>query len=163
MLQWRRSLLWDFIAAFPFLQIGCAVMHSDTMFPKSHGGAGLVAPIEWAGDARDLQNARPFLFVMFCSMLRISKGMRLWKIEETMEELSMRSPGWATVFTLVRLLFSLFICAHYMGCLWFYVGISSESIDSGWISGEGGILPRDDSNFMYEWVCCMCKSLIRLR
>jgi hypothetical protein len=151
-------MIWDFMAAFPFLQIGCLVMYNDTMQPRSHGGAGEVAPPTWAVDARDLENARPFLFVMFCSMLRILKGMRLWKIAEVMEELSMRSPGWATVFTLVRLLFYLFFCAHYLGCIWFYIGIGSGSIKNGWIAGEGGILPRDESNFLYEWICCMCKS-----
>ena len=138
-----RSLLWDVLAAFPFTQIGCAVHHNDKNAPAL------------TGDARDIWQARPHQFVMFLQMLRSCKILRLWKLSESAEYVSMYSTAWSSIFSLLYLVFILFFSAHFLGCIWFYVGIGSNSIENGWISSEGGILPREEHNWFYEWICCM--------
>ena len=139
-----RSLLWDLVAATPFVQIACWMSKQDA-------DAGLVDTI---GDAYNFWEARPFRFVMFIRLQRVVKVLRLWRLAEFIDKVQLEHGAMSTAFTLGRLILFLFFAAHILGCIFFNVGLQSSSIEKGWLKSEGNILPRDPSNWFYEWVCC---------
>jgi len=139
-----RSLLWDLVAAAPLVQVACWMMKQDA-------DAGLVDTI---GDAYNFWEARPFRYVMFIRLQRVVKVLRLWRLAEFIEEVQLQHGAMSTAFTLGRLILFLFFAAHILGCIFFNVGLQSASIEKVWMNAEGNILPRDPSNWFYEWVCC---------
>lgn len=139
---WDRSLAWDLVATFPFLQVGCGVWSSRT------GGGALSTREElmWFDGA---------MFLMYCSMLRLFKVMRLWKLAETNEYVNKNSSILSNLLTVARLISILFFTAHYLSCVWFYISPKDDLSEQGWIYFEGGILPRAPENWLHEWIASM--------
>lgn len=139
---WDRSLLWDLIATFPFLQVGCGVW-------SSRAGSGVIITRE---DGMWFDGA---MFLMYCSMFRLLKYLRLWRMAEVSESINRNSPNLANLLTIVRLITILFFTAHYLSCVWFYISPKDDLSEEGWIFNEGGIIPRSPDNWLYEWITCM--------
>jgi hypothetical protein len=92
---------------------------------------------------------------MFLQMLRVLKGWRFWKLPETIDRIVEQASGILPhVLSLARLFVALFFTAHYLACIWFYIGISKDSIEVGWLSRQPNMLPRGHtgSSELYEWV-----------
>ncbi len=106
-------------------------------------------------DARILVDDPPYKYIMFLQMLRVLKGWRFWKLPETIDRIVEHSSGMLPhVLSLSRLFVSLFFTAHYLACIWFYIGLSQDSIEVGWLSRQPNMLPREHtgSSHLYEWV-----------
>jgi hypothetical protein len=106
-------------------------------------------------DARILLDDPSYKYIMFLQMLRVLKGWRFWKLPETIDRIVEQASGILPhVLSLARLFVALFFTAHYLACIWFYIGISKDSIEVGWLSRQPNMLPRGHtgSSELYEWV-----------
>ena len=108
-------------------------------------------------DAREFLESPSHNFIMFLAMIRVLKGLRFWKIPESIEQVTESSSHWANIISLVRLCFWLFFAAHYLACAWFYIGLSRSSIEGGWMAADGSILPRGHTHASYysEWIAAI--------
>jgi hypothetical protein len=135
--------VWDLLAAFPFMQVGCAMRENTPDRDDTRP------------DARILLDDPSYKYVMFLQMLRVLKGWRFWKLPETIDRIVEQASGILPhVLSLARLFVALFFTAHYLACIWFYIGLSKDSIEVGWLSRQPNMLPRGytASSELYEWV-----------
>eukprot|EP00291_Cryptomonas_curvata_P016824 CAMPEP_0172166856 /NCGR_PEP_ID=MMETSP1050-20130122/9234_1 /TAXON_ID=233186 /ORGANISM="Cryptomonas curvata, Strain CCAP979/52" /LENGTH=460 /DNA_ID=CAMNT_0012837553 /DNA_START=1687 /DNA_END=3065 /DNA_ORIENTATION=- len=75
-------------------------------------------------------------------MLRLLKLLRLYRIKEAIRTLYRKFPRFRLMITAFELLLALFLSAHWMGCVYFFVGFNKN----GWVALQEGIMVPDDSD-----------------
>lgn len=154
----KRSLIWDVLCCFPFIQVSCAIWSRSIEELAQGSGTYNSWKVGWE-------------VVHWLALFRVLKLWRLWKLAETAENIQRASMAQANMLTLAKMIFYLFFVAHYLGCIWFAVGIVPPGADtymadfeSSWTYLEGSIwIENDDGTFtrkmvaepdgwLYEWL-----------
>lgn len=74
----------------------------------------------------------------FLKLVRLLRAFKLTTIFEKIEDYFQFSPAFNTILAFIRLVFLMLFIAHWMGCLWHFIGMSDlDSNPMTWIVAQG--------------------------
>jgi hypothetical protein len=160
MSPYARSLIWDVLCVIPWIQMSCGVWKKSIEVLKTYPDAinQTLPDVNrrgwWADDEQHPEYmtwVSGWQILHALALFRVFKLSRLWKLSEVAADITRNSPGKGAMLTIVYLVFALFFSAHFLACVWFWLGTptpASNDFGSSWTTLEGGIwVENDDGTF----------------